>query len=110
MNGQLTNEDNMIVELALILTLPVQFRHLLKAVKHALHDAIVRSIDAATDLQAICAGKLALDARNINGEVLNEMHNAASLLRIKPRLFNAFDLLVLPDISVQKAAGRNESM
>ena len=91
----------MIIELSLIFTFSIQFRHLLQAIEHALYDAIVCCIDAASDLQTIRTNKLAFNARDIHGEIFDKVRYASPFLCIEPRLFNAFDLLVLPNISVR---------
>ena len=87
----------MVIQLTLVFALfTVHLRHLLQAIKHALHDTVVRHIDATSDLKAIYTNELALNPRDVYWEVFDEMRYASSFLRVKSCLFDSLDLLILP--------------
>lgn len=89
-------KDDMIVQNAFVLILiPVQFCYLPEPIKHGLNDPIVRGVDIASDLETIRTTQLALDARDIEREILDKVGDASPLLCVKLRLLHGFDLLVL---------------
>lgn len=71
-SGKLTDEDDMIIQLPLILALTVHLRHLLKRIKHRLHDLLIRHIDALSDLERVGIDKLAFDSGDVDGKRLDE--------------------------------------
>lgn len=85
----------MIIQLSLILALPIHLRHLLKRVKHRLHDLLIRHIDALPNLERVRVDELAFNSGNIDGERLDEGRHTVSLLARQLSVFHRFYLAVL---------------
>lgn len=88
-----TYEDNMVVELALILSFPVELGHLLERVKHGLHNLLICDIDGLPNLEGIRAHKLVLDTTDIDREVLDELRDTVTLLAGEFGILDGLDLL-----------------
>lgn len=92
---ELTDENNMIIQLSLILALAIHLRHLLERVKHRLYDLLIRHIDAPPNLERVRVDELAFNSGNIDGERLDEGRHTVSLLARQLCVFHRFYLAVL---------------
>ena len=95
MYGIFTDENDVVVQLALILIFAIHLRHRLQGVEHALHDALVRRVHIDAYFRRLGTDELALDAADVHGEVLDEGRDALPLLGRHLRLADVLDLLVL---------------
>ena len=83
-----TNEDDMVVQLALILAFAIKLRHLLERVEHSLHDLLISDIDSLTDLECVGPDQLLLDAADVDGEVFDELSNTVAFLARQFRILD----------------------
>ena len=90
-----TYQNNVVIELAFVLALTVHFGHLLEAIKHTLHDFLVRIVYTCPNLQIIGVNKLVLDFANVYWEVLDKVSNTLALLACQLGLLNTLYLVVL---------------
>lgn len=97
----------MIVQLPLIFALAVHLGHLLERIEHRLHDLLVRDVDVLPDLERVGVDQLALDAADVDGEILDEVDNAVSLLARQLCLLYRFDLRVLAIVTYPSAMVTN---
>lgn len=85
----------MVVELPFVLALAVHLRHVLERIEHALHDLVVRRIDALPDLERVRADELRLDAADVGREVLDERRDPVALLARQLVVLDSLDVIVL---------------
>ena len=83
-----TNEDDMVVQLALILAFAIKLRHLLERVEHSLHDLLISDIDSLADLECVGSDELLLNTADVDREVFDELSNAVALLARQFRILD----------------------
>lgn len=96
----LTYEHDMIIKLTLILSLPLELRHLLESLKHTRYNPVIGLIDILSDLQCICTNELIFQLANVRREVLDERSDTSTFLAIEFRLLDGFDVLSHPTVKL----------
>ena len=90
-----TDNNDVVIELTLVLSLVLELGHLLEARKHSVYNAIIRGVDHLPDPERICANELRLYASHICGEELDKGSYAIALLARELSIFDRLDELSL---------------
>ena len=90
-----TNEDDMIVQLALVFFLPAHLSHVFQGVEHGMHDFVVRAVHALPNFESLRSNEMVFNATDIDGEVFDEMGYSIAFLTSQFGFFYRFDLLRL---------------
>lgn len=97
------------VQLSLVLALSVHLCHLFERFKHGLHDPVIRRIHRRPYLQRIGTDELALNKTDVDRKVFDKVDDALPFLAGQFRLLDAFNLLVLTNVSKFKGTSTDSS-
>lgn len=85
----------MVIQLPLVFSFPVHFRHSLQALEHRFDDPIVRRVHVLSDLQALRPDHQPFHSTDVNREILHEVDHSTPFSAGELRVFDGLDLLAL---------------